>query len=248
MKLVQVSKRFVKRNSATILTCVGAVGVAATTVMAIKATPKAVTLLDEAKKEKGEALTKFEVVKVAGPVYIPTVVTGVATLACIFGANVLNKRQQASLVSAYALLDKSYKAHKDKIEDLYGEGANAKVREEIAKDVYKEEAITVNDDEILFYDDFSGRYFNSTIEAVQQAEYNINRDLNQFEVVSVNDFYKMLGLEPMHGGDMVGWSTDGNHMAYWTTWIDFTHETVTLEDGLECKIISMSEPYIGYDD
>lgn len=101
--------QFWHRNVSTVLTCLGSVGLVATTVLSIKATPKALQLIEEAKEEKGEELTKWEKVKVAGPKYIPTVLVGVSTLVCIFGANVLNKRQQASLISAYALLDESYK-------------------------------------------------------------------------------------------------------------------------------------------
>lgn len=92
------------RHTSTVLTCLGGIGVVATSIMAIKATPKALELIEEAKKEKGEELSKWETVKVAAPKYIPAMMTGVATIACIFGANVLNKRQQASLISAYASL------------------------------------------------------------------------------------------------------------------------------------------------
>ena len=83
---------FMKRNSATILTCIGAAGVAATAVLSATQTPKALRLIEEAKKEKGEELTKVEVVKAAAPAYIPAVAVGGATEACILGSNVLNKR------------------------------------------------------------------------------------------------------------------------------------------------------------
>ena len=49
----------------TILSCLGAIGVISTTIMAVSATPKAVSLLETAKEEKGEKLTKFEAVKTA---------------------------------------------------------------------------------------------------------------------------------------------------------------------------------------
>ena len=81
---------FFKRNASTILTCVGGVGVIATAVLAVKATPKAYERIEKAKKEKGEELTKFETVKAAAHSYIPTVAVGVGTLVCIFGANALN--------------------------------------------------------------------------------------------------------------------------------------------------------------
>ena len=116
--LLNHAQKFIKRNSATILTCAGGVGLVATTGLAIKATPKAMTLLEEAKKEKGEDLTKLEVVKTVGVTYLPTILTGTATLACIFGANILNKRQQAALMSAYMLVDTKFKEYKDKVKEI----------------------------------------------------------------------------------------------------------------------------------
>ena len=65
------------------------------------------SLLDST-KEKQEELTKIEKVKIAGPVYIPSILIGAGTVACIFGANVLNKRHQAALVSAYTLAESSF--------------------------------------------------------------------------------------------------------------------------------------------
>jgi hypothetical protein len=238
-KLLRRSKMFLNRNSATILTCVGGVGVVATSVLAVKATPKALFLLENAEEEKGEKLTKLEKVKIAGPAYIPAIMTGAATLACIFGANALNKRQQASLMSAYALLDSSYKEHKAKVEELYGEGANDRVTAEIAKDKYEEADITVEDGKQLFYDEFSGRYFESTIEAVQRAEYYLNRDVAMQGYAYLNDFYDYLDIEPVDGGDAIGWSEGANLACYWQSWIDFTHKKVLIDDDLECRVIVM---------
>ena len=143
--LLNNSKLFLKRNGSTILTCVGGAGVVATTVMAVKATPKALLLLEEAKKEKGEELTAVEVVKAAGPAYIPTAVMGVSTIACIFSANMLNKRKQASITSAYALLNESYKEYRAKVVDLYGEEVDTHVKKEIAKDKYKDSDVQEED-------------------------------------------------------------------------------------------------------
>ena len=247
--LLRQSKLFCKRNASTILTCVGSAGVIATTILAVKATPKALEVLEEAKEEKGEDLTKLEVVKVAGPAYIPTVMAGAATIACIFGANVLNKRQQAAIMSAYALLDNSYKEYKDKVKELYGDEADCRVREEITKDKYEETDISVDDNKQLFYDYFSERYFESTIEEVQRAEYRINRHLVMRDYAYLNEFYEELGIEPIESGYKYGWSTGGNFERYWQSWIDFTHEKVVMDDGLECYIIVMqNEPIIDFED
>lgn len=248
-RLVHRSKLFLSRNSSTILTCAGGVGVIATSIMAVKATPKALKLIESAKEEKGEDLTHMETIRVAGPVYIPAVITGVSTLACIFGANILNKRDQAALMSAYALLDNSYKDYKKKVNELYGESAEVRVREEIAKDKYEEDKHEVEDNKQLFYDYFSERYFESTIEAVQRAEYRINRTLIMRDYAYLNEFYEELGIEPIESGYKYGWSSGGNFARYWQQWIDFTHEKVVMDDGLECYIIVIqNEPILDFEE
>ena len=249
MNILKTSKLFLKRNSATILTCTGAIGVVATTIMAIKATPKATILLEEAKKEKGKNLTVIETVKTAGPVYIPTIITGVATITCIFGANVLNKRQQASLISAYALLDKQYKDYRAKVNVLYGNGTNEHVKNELVKDKYEEEVYPLEDNKVLFYDEFSERYFESTMEKVTRAEYILNRDLSYHNYAALNEFYDLLKLEIVDYGDILGWNTFELMDRNCFSWIDFRHRKVELEDGLECYIIEIiTEPIPNFEE
>ena len=239
--LLSRAKLFTKKNASTILTCVGGVGVVATSVMAVKATPKVLTLLEKAKEEKGEELTKLETVRVAGPSYIPTVIVGTVTIACIFGANALNKRQQAALMSAYALLNESFTKYKNKMNELYGESSNIRIREEIAKDEYDESDIEIEDNKQLFFDNFSLRYFESTIEDVQRAEYRLNRTLVMRDYVYLNEFYEMLGIPPLESGYELGWSKGACLSHYWQEWLDFNHEKVVMDDGLECYIITMQE-------
>ena len=102
-------KASIKNKMPTILTCLGGVGVIFTSVLTAKATPKALRIIDETERGKGMELSKWEKVRVTAPVYIPPVVIGSATILCIFGSNLLSKRQQASLASAYAFLDQTYK-------------------------------------------------------------------------------------------------------------------------------------------
>lgn len=248
--LLSKSQLFLKKNSSTILMCIGAAGLVATTITAVKATPKAVMLMEEAKTEKGEELTKLEKVKIAGPAYIPTVVLGVSTLACIFGANILNKRGQASLMSAYALVDSKYKDYRKKVNELYGDEAGTKIRSEIAKEKYEDNPILVEGgDKRLYYDYYSERYFEATPYEVQRAEYKVNRSLITDESVYLNDWYKNLDLEPLEQGYDFGWTTFTNMDTYCQTWIDFHHEKVVMDDGLECIIITfMQDPYPDFDD
>lgn len=244
-KIIKKSEIFFKRNSSTILTCVAAIGVVATGVLAIKATPKAMQLLNDAEEEKGEKLTKTEIVRTTAHVYIPAALTGASTIACIFGANALNKRQQASLISAYALLDNSFKEYQNKVKELHGEEADKHIRHEIIKEKYVSKP--KSDEKQLFFDSFSMRYFESTIEDVLKAEHMFSRTLINFGYANLNEFYDILGLERTDSGYELGWSTSTDMAFYGYSWLDFEHEKVILDDGLECTIITANrDPDLGY--
>ena len=197
-------QRFVKRNASTILSVLGVAGVIATTVTAVKATPKAMEFVKKAEEEKGEKLSKWEKVNVAGVAYIPTVLVGTATVACILGANLVSRRQQATLMSAYALLDRSYKEYKNKANELYGDGAAKQIREGIAKDKYAGDKSSGDNGKELFYDFYSERYFESTKEHVMRAQYEVNRSLFVNYTVGLNEYYDLLGLEEKPEYEMLG--------------------------------------------
>ena len=152
-------------KTSTILTIVGAVGVVVTAVLAAKAAPKAEKMLAKAEIESETELTTFEKVKTVAPAYVPAVVAGTSTIACILGSNLLNKRAQASLASAYALLDSSYKEYKKKVDEFYGEGTDEKIQEELTHDAIEDLDEHVADDKmVLFWDFNSMQYFRSTVE------------------------------------------------------------------------------------
>lgn len=241
-----MNKMFWKKNGSTILTVAGATGLVGTAVLAVKATPKALRRIDEAEEEKGRALTKTEVFKVAGPVYIPAVLVGAGAIACMFGANTLNKKQQASLMSAYALLDSSYKEYKDKVKVLHGEEGEKTVRAEIAKDHYKEESQPEGDGKQLFFDEYSKRYFRATNETVLRAEYVINKTLADDSYATLNDLYDLLELDRIDTGDDIGWSSNQMYEMYWSAWIEFYHEKVIQEDGMECYVIHYTDPSVDF--
>lgn len=242
------TKLFWKRHASTILTVAGGVGVILTTVSAVKATPKALESLDEVKEQKGEELTNVEKIRIAGPKYIPTILIGTGTMVCIFGANILNKRHQAALVSAYTLVDSSFKEYKQKLKELYGEETHNNVIDAIAVekvdrdwavsgsyfgqscDLANEEACG---ESVLFYEENSGRYFESTIEQVISAQYHLNRNYTLRGYTYLNEYYEFLGLETTDYGSVMGWApTDEGEY-----WIEFNSRKTVLDDGLEVYIL-----------
>lgn len=254
LKMFEKIGHALKKASPTILTCVGAVGVVVTAVLTAKATPKALEQIeaDSRKNRDGDlnAATKLEMVKSCWKHYIPAAVTGAASLACFFSANALNRRQQAALTSAYALVAGSYADYQRKLKEMYGKETHEKIMTSLAAERVDQNHVIysgglvgtacldfedADEEEHLFYDSFSDRYFTSTIGKVLQAEYHLNRN---FAIgggcIGVNDFYELLGIEPMRNFSSIGWWV-GDEFC----WIDFNHTKAELEDGLECYIIEM---------
>lgn len=237
--------RSLKRGSPTILTCMGAAGLIATVVLAVKATPKAAELIKEDSRNNHDgdphAYTKKEAVLSAWKCYVPTAVSGAATLVCLFGANALNKRQQASLASAYVLIDQSFKEYRSKVKELLGDDGDKQIREEIAKDKC-DNMPSPEDGKMLFCDEYRGECFERTMVEILQAEYHFNRNFALRGEASLNEFYGFLGLSPIDGGDVIGWDIAFGEEFAGYSWIDFEHEKFTMEDGVECCLINYPFP------
>lgn len=244
-KAIHKSIRSLKYHSPTILSCLAVVGLVGTAVLTAKSAQKAMKLIEKAEDNKGDELTILETVVAATPAYIPSIAVGAATIACVLGANVLSRKQQASIISAYALLDKSYKSYRKAANTVYGDDADSKIKTEMAKETYVSAdgvAVYIPDldadsEEVLFYDTYGKRYFTSTMASVINAQYHINRNLTLRGDVSLNEFYKFLGLDPIESGNEVGWLLD-DLMESGIMWLDFDNRYVKLDDGLECCIIS----------
>lgn len=258
--LLQRAGKSLKKAAPTILTCVSAAGVVATAILTAKATPKALRCLEEAKTaknaENGEKLTRMETIGACWMTYAPAAIAGIATIGCIFSANALNKRQQAALVSAYALVSKSYSEYKQKVKEVCGAEAHRKVMAALAAEksrnphISAESLCTITsldfedsgEEERLFYDSISERYFQATISQVLQAEYHLNRNFAlSGGFITLNNFYKFLGISPIPEGDTIGWMvSDGLY------WVDFDHHKAAVDDGLngevECYILDIPFP------
>lgn len=258
---IQKAGKALQKASPTILSCFGAVGVVMTAALAVKATPKALDRIEDAKSvkmaEKGKNLTRLETIEACWMTYAPSALAGIATIGCIFGANYLNRRQQASLLSAYAFLDRSFREYKQSVKNVFGEEGHYRVLEDMMVERPQPPSISgtscymdgrfdfgvTNDEKHLFYDSFTQRYFESTFADVILAEYHTNRN---FAIgggaVSVQDFYTFLGMDTPEDIKPLAW-----YVSDYYYFIDFTHTKKLIDDGperepIECWVIDMPFP------
>lgn len=241
--LVKGAGKAISDNSTSILTAVAVVGVATTTVMAVKATPKALSLLEAEEAKLSEELTVQQKARVVIPVYMPALSVGAATVACVFAANAIGTKRNAALVGAYSVLDNRYREYQAKVKETIGEKKEQTVRDQVAQDrvsrTPNERVIIAGEGKVLCLDVWSGRYFESSLELIRRAQNDLNAKLINEMYASVNDFYSLVGLPHNRMGDEFGWSSE--------KLMELDYSTTLSEDGRPCLSIEyMVNPKRGY--
>lgn len=235
-------RRVMKKHGPEILTGIGIAGMLGATVMAVKATPKALRLM-EAKKEELEVdtLTPVETVKTCWKCYAPTVITSVTSVACIIGASSINMRRNAALLTAYTISESALKEYHDKVVETIGEKKESLVRDAIAKDKLDNDPVTNHDviitgkGDTLCYESVSGRYFKSDIEKLKQIVNELNRRMLLDDCISLNDFYDEIGLDHTMLGNELGWNINDGY-------IDINFRAQLASDGTPALVIDHHVP------
>ncbi len=225
-----------KKHSPEILTGIGIAGMVTTVVMAVRATPKALVLMEEKKEEYGaDKLTVKETVEAAWRCYIPAAVVGTASIACLIGASSTNFHRNAALATAYTLSESTLKEYQKKVVETVGEKKEQTIRESVSKEKMnanpvREIILTEKGGNTICYDVLSGRYFKSDRDKIMQAMNKLNRQMRDETYVTLNEFYYELGLDGTKMGDMLGWNIDKGY-------IDLNFSSHLDANGTPCLVI-----------
>ena len=246
--LINGIKKTMIRKSPEILVGIGIAGMVTTTVLAVKATPKALELIHEKKEELGvEKLTAGETVKTAWKCYIPAVATCALSTACIIGSSTVHTKRNAAIAAAYELSQKALTDYKDAVIETIGEKKEQIVKEKIAENrlkedpVSKKEVILTGKGSTLCYESLSGRYFESDMESIKHAVNVLNAQMLDDMYASLNDFYDLIGLSYTDMGEKLGWSIDDGL-------VETSFSAKTTDDGQLCLVLDYStQPKYNFD-
>lgn len=213
--IAEAVRTYVDDHRSEILTGVGIAGMITTTVLAVQATPKALRLIEEKKQEaEKEQLTVVDTVKTTWKCYVPAVVTGSLSVACLVGASSLNAKRQAALMTAYKLSETALADYKEAVVETIGEKKEHAVREKVAEKQIEKASFDEKDIIVTGYgttlclDPLTGRVFYSDIEHIRKVVNEMNRRLNIECYISLNEFYEGIGLDTCDLGEWLGWNSD----------------------------------------
>lgn len=152
-----------KKKSPEILVAAGIAGVVISTVMACKATIKAIDVADETKEtideiheaeadgvtkagkdysaddtKKDLATTYIQTGVKYAKLYAPSVILGAASITCIVASHRVLKKRTIALAAAYTTLDESFKSYRGRVMERFGEQVEKELRYNIkAKEIEK---------------------------------------------------------------------------------------------------------------
>lgn len=249
LKAVDDLKNLTMKHSPEILMGIGITGMLSSTVMAVRATPKALILIEEEKRRinsdilestgevvKIEKLKPSDLVRTTWKCYLPAAITASVSIACLIGASKVNMRRNAALATAYAMSESTLKAYQKKVVEVVGEKKDAVIRDAVAKErvekhpVKSSEVIITGSGETLCYDVLSGRYFKSDIEKLRRTENELNKRMRDEIFISLNEFYYEIGLDGIKIGDDVGWNIDNGY-------IEMNFSSQLSSEGTPCLVV-----------
>lgn len=239
-KLAKGKKKLVD-GMPTILSFAACGGVVGTGVLSSVMTIKAMKALEDpdlTDKERAWICIKYGILPVG---------LGVATIASILGANVLNKKQQAAITSLYMMADQSLKELKKNTAELYGEDAVTKVQEKRARtEVPNGIFDLVKDNEYIFWDPTipgPDGYFIATMAEMSDALTAVNTKLQLSGYATVYDYFFYANQEANEEGREIGWSYDYLVKEYGVEHISIDFQRIILNDGEEClMLVYITEP------
>lgn len=209
--IISKGLNFVQKNQSTILTALGVAGLVSTAALTAQATVKAVRKCDNYSEE----LSMKERFLLTWRMYIPPILMGGVSIACIIGAHSADAKRNAALAGLYAVTEETLQDYRGKVVEKIGEKKEevlyGEVEEELLKKnpPIKDRIIHTGCGDTLFYDKLSGRYFYSDMERIRKAENDLNQSmLFDFGWKSLNDFYCEIGIGEIGIGEDIGWTPD----------------------------------------
>ena len=255
-----------KKHSAGILTFVGLAGVAGTIYTTVRATRKYDSLKNEHPDWNAKQILKEEWKDLA-----MVGVCGVGVVVGVVGSNaILSNRLQTAIMAAQIADNHSKElkeatkkvVSKQKYEEIMNEKRSMRDVDKQAGDgIYNingcypignkgEIGCAVRSDsdideaDTLMYDDFSGRYFYSSVNAIRGICNRLTSKLLLDGNVTLNEFYEEAGLASIAVGEQYGWDANRGNCS-----IIEPEFSTTLIKSKPCVIVGfMREPMYGAGD
>lgn len=212
---VKTAKNVITANSPALLVGAAIAGVISTGVLAARGGYKARGIID-IEQEKRVAntlppLDTMEKIKLTWLCYAVPGVTGASTILSVVGVHTIHTKRHAAMAGLYAVATGKLDTMTEEAEKLLGPKKAQDLTNAMAQDavdtnpINNNEVILTGEGKDLWHDEWSGRWFTSSLATVQAAINELNRLIIDNGEATVNDFYDSLGIPTIPMGNDHGW-------------------------------------------
>lgn len=219
------------KHAPALLVGVGVVSIVSTAILAIKATPKAVEVLDKGKRdldlvenldpeyhedeEKKREIWEIRkrMCKQFAKIYWKTAANAAVGVTAIIFAYKTQQKRTLAISAAYALASQELIDWKEAARELkiMKKGDEQKIRDNLVKKKVErseksraagQNVIFTGSGDDLFLDEWSGQVFKSSVVEVEKAVNAWNAQMLNEDEVTLNDLYYLLGIPEVPAGDL----------------------------------------------
>ena len=223
---------------------IAVIGVPVTAALAVKYTPKAMQLIEEA-----NAVTSKQKVKAAWKCYIPAMASAAITIAAVVANHSVLMRHNTSLALAYGFGQTALRLYSEKATSSERERVSTIAMQANVPQMMLLDPVTAPEDTIIKWKDYiSDQEFMATYRQVKNAVDDFNENiLKKDGEGSINQFYELLaftGLQTMgDNGDRLGW----RYSVEYPEIIPMRY-TGFSKNGVPCAILDfVNPPQYGFD-
>jgi len=247
-----------RQTVSVVLSVAGGIGTIVTAYLARKAAQKELKIRDDIFKEDYEnkqETPKKMVFRQIAPVYIPTLIVGVATIASTISSTLLSRKTEASLAGMALIADQGWRRYKNKVKDVLGLDKHGEILSSISKDEYKKtKPVTPEDGRKLYWEETVG-FFLAVPEKLAMSYADMNQRL-QVEDFGESSYYAMLyNLLNQADAELLnkkldpeelqwGWSEQWLSQTYGYAWVHMTYHEELTDDGKEYIVVEFVEEMI----
>ena len=220
--IVRSGREAFSQHDSTILMITGLVGTAASVYLMHHATRKADAKIKEKEEELGRELTLKEKVSTTAKDYAGVGILMIASTGCIVAGHHKDISRGAAAYAAYKISEETVDRLDRQLEENLGERKAQKIRNAANEEKMREIPVPTEDTIIktgngnyLVFDRLSGRYFRSSIAAIQTGVTNANQQMQDEMYLTYNDLCDYLDIPMVPLGEHVRW--DINKQGFLTT-------------------------------
>lgn len=207
-----------RKAGSIVLGLISAFGTIATAILVAKETPKALDKIKELKTKKD--VKKIDYIKELIPVYWPSGVICLGTIASTTISHVISLKTEASLIATSTMLSQGWNRYKGKVKDIFGIKADKLITNSVSKDEYKEKIPEIASNDKLYFEEHIG-FFSCKEKDLLTALTDLNQRLHTPDPDPEGTFYwtslyfllkdakaKVYDKTKEEAVKAIGWTTD----------------------------------------